>query len=136
MRRFEQSETLSAYTSQAAVDQGNISGDRIRLDTTAVETNIHWPCDSSLLGDCYRTLTRLVESMRSLDPDLVDSRRLQCRKVKRFVQKIGRRSRGKTVGTEARTEALKPLYAQLITLVYSKRPPEPLLTGRLSWLAC
>ena len=103
---------------QAAVDQGRISGERTRLDTTAVETNIHWPSDSSLLGDCYRTLARLVEQMRSLDGDLVDSRRLQCRKVKRLVQKIGRRSRGKTSGAEARREALKPLYAQLITLVY------------------
>ena len=102
----------------AAADQGDISGDRIRLDTTAVETNIHWPSDSSLLGDCYRTLARLVEQMRSLDGDLVDSRRLQCRKVKRLVQKIGRRSRGKTSGAEARGEALKPLYSQLMMLVY------------------
>lgn len=103
---------------QAAVDQGDISGDRTRLDTTAVETNIHWPSDSSLLGDCYRTLARLVEQMRSLDGDLVDGRRLQERKVKRLVQKIGRRSRGKTANLEARREALKPLYAQLIMLVY------------------
>lgn len=103
---------------QTAVDQGHISGERTRPDTTAVETNIHWPSDSSLLGDCYRTLARLVERMRSLDPDLVDSRRLQRRKVKRLVQKIGRRSRGKTTDAEAHREALKPLYGQLITLVY------------------
>ena len=102
---------------QTAADQGDISGDRIRLDTTAVETNIHWPLDSSLLGDCYRTLAGLVERMRSLDPDLVDTNRLLRRKVKRFVQKIGRRSRGKTADAEARREALKHLYAQLITLV-------------------
>jgi len=103
---------------QAAVDQGHISGERTRLDTTAVETNIHWPSDSSLLGDAYRTLARLVEWMRSLDPDLVDNRRLQCRKVKRLVQKIGRRSRGKSADAEAHRETLKPLHAQLITLVY------------------
>jgi len=103
---------------QTAVDQGHISGQRTRLDTTAVETNIHWPSDSSLLGDGYRTLARLVEWMRSLDPDLVDGRRLQSRKVKRLVQKIGRRSRGKIANAEARREALKPLYTQLITLVY------------------
>jgi len=108
---------INQTLAQTAVDQGDISGDRTRLDTTAVETNIHWPSDSSLLGDGYRTLARLVEGMRSLDPNLVDSRRLQCRKVKRLVQKIGRRSRGKTANAEARREALKPLYAQLITLV-------------------
>jgi IS5 family transposase len=103
---------------QRAVDQGHICGERTRLDTTAVETNIHWPSDSSLLGDCYRTLARLVERMRSLDPNLVDRRRLQCRKVKRLVQKIGRRSRGRTTDPESHREALTPLYMQLITLVY------------------
>jgi len=101
---------------QSAAEQGQISGQRTRLDTTAVETNIHWPCDSSLLGDGYRTLARLVECLRSLDPHLVDGRRLQCRKVRRLVQQIGRRSRGKRA--DARREALKPLYTQLILLVH------------------
>jgi IS5 family transposase len=36
-----------------AVGEQKISGDRLRLDTTAVETNIHWPTDSSLLWDTY-----------------------------------------------------------------------------------
>ena len=108
---------INKTLAQTAVDQGRISGERTRLDTTAVETNIHWPSDSSLLGDGYRTLARLVEWMRSLDPVLVGGRRLQRPKVKRLVQNIGRRSRGKTANTEARREALKPLYSQLITLV-------------------
>ena len=103
---------------QAAVEEGHISGERTRLDTTAVETHIHWPSDSSLLGDCYRTLARLVEWMRALAPDVVDGRRLQRRKVKRLVQKIGRRSRGRSANAAARREALKPLYAQLIRLIY------------------
>lgn len=103
---------------QTAVEEGHISGERTRLDTTAVETHIHWPSDSSLLGDCYRTLARLVEWMRALAPDVVDRRRLQHRKVKRLVQKIGRRSRGRSANAAARREALKPLYAQLIRLVH------------------
>jgi IS5 family transposase len=103
---------------QSAAERGQISGQRTRLDTTAVETNIHWPSDSSLLGDCYRTLARLVECLRSLDPHLVDGRRLQRRKVKRLVQKIGRRSRGRSADAETRREALKPLYTQLILLVH------------------
>jgi hypothetical protein len=32
-----------------AVQSELIGGDRLRLDTSAVETNIHWPTDSSLL---------------------------------------------------------------------------------------
>ena len=34
-----------------AVRAERITGDALRLDTTAVETNIHWPTDSSLLWD-------------------------------------------------------------------------------------
>ena len=35
-----------------------IRGRRLRLDTTVVETNIHYPMDNSLLGDGVRFLTR------------------------------------------------------------------------------
>jgi len=34
----------------------------IRTDTTAVETNIHWPTDSWLLWDTYRVVARLIRS--------------------------------------------------------------------------
>ena len=45
-----------------AQDQGVVEGRRMRVDTTVVETNVHYPTDSSLLGDGVRVLirTRLV----------------------------------------------------------------------------
>ncbi len=33
----------------------------VRVDTTAVETNVHYPTDSSLLGDGARVLTRTMK---------------------------------------------------------------------------
>ena len=39
--------------------EGKIDLDNIRADTTVVETNIHYPTDSSLLWDTYRTIDRL-----------------------------------------------------------------------------
>ena len=42
---------------QAAAESGAITGGRLRLDTTAYETNIHWPTDSGLLWDTYRVLS-------------------------------------------------------------------------------
>ncbi len=36
-------------------------GREVRVDCTVVETNIHQPSDSSLLCDCVRVLTRLLE---------------------------------------------------------------------------
>jgi transposase, IS5 family len=38
-----------------------IRGRRLRLDTTVVETTIHYPTDSSLLGDGVRVLTRTMK---------------------------------------------------------------------------
>ena len=90
-----------------------IDGDKLRLDTTAVETNIHWPADSTLLWDVYRTLDRLIRQAREIDPEAVGSRRLQARRAKRLQQKISRRAANK--GRSA--QQLKPLYTQLIRMV-------------------
>jgi len=57
-------ELLAAH----AVKEGRLKGESLRMDTTAVETNIHWPSDSGLLWDSYRTLSRVLEDVRTLDP--------------------------------------------------------------------
>jgi IS5 family transposase len=46
---------------QAAVGLGLEDGRHLRVDTTVVETDIHWPTDSTLLWDAVRVLTRLVK---------------------------------------------------------------------------
>ena len=40
-----------------------VSGRKMRVDTTVVETNIHYPTDSSLLGDGTRVLTRTMKKI-------------------------------------------------------------------------
>ena len=40
----------------------------MRVDTTVVETDIHHPTDSTLLGDGVRVLTRIMRSQRSQAP--------------------------------------------------------------------
>src|SRR5258708_23321292 len=40
-----------------AQDNGLVTGSRMRVDTTVVETNIHHPTDSTLLGDWGRMLS-------------------------------------------------------------------------------
>jgi len=104
---------VNTLLAQSAAEQQLIEGDQLRLDTTAVETNIHWPTDSSLLWDTYRTLARLIEQIREIDPALVGDRRLLLKKAKRLCQKIARKaSRG------ARSAAkLEPLYTKLFRLV-------------------
>src|SRR6516225_5268023 len=43
-----------------ARDKGVTAGRRMRVDTTVVETDIHHPTDSTLLGDGVRVLTRIM----------------------------------------------------------------------------
>ncbi len=45
---------------QAAVRLGLEDGQKLRVDTTVVETDIHHPTDNTLLWDTVRVLTRLV----------------------------------------------------------------------------
>lgn len=49
---------LHARIVQMAREQAVAKGLKLRTDTTAVETNIHHPTDSSLLADGIRVLTR------------------------------------------------------------------------------
>jgi len=51
---------LNAALAQAAVAAGTIDPSTIRADTTAVETNIHWPTDASLLWDSAPEVTGLT----------------------------------------------------------------------------
>jgi IS5 family transposase len=101
---------------QYAVQKALISGGKLRIDTTAVETNIHYPTDSSLLWDTYRVLARLITRARELDSGLADDRRLQCRRAKRLHQKISRRAAGK-VKTDRWASKLKSLYQELLGLL-------------------
>lgn len=45
-------------------DLGVTKGRKLRSDTTVVETNIHHPSDSTLLGDGIRVLTRCLKRLR------------------------------------------------------------------------
>ena len=47
-----------------AEEEGVEKGEKIRIDTTSVESNIHEPTDSLLLWDVNRVLTRLVKAAR------------------------------------------------------------------------
>ena len=44
-----------------AREQGVAEGQKLRVDTTAVESNIHYPTDSTLLGDGIRVLSRCLK---------------------------------------------------------------------------
>ncbi|MEK6325893.1 MAG: transposase, partial [Acidobacteriota bacterium] len=83
------------------------------VDTTACETNIHYPTDSSLLWDCYRVTSRLIARVREYDAEAVGPGRLQDRKVKRLTLRITRRAANK----EADRSQLERPYRALLAHV-------------------
>jgi IS5 family transposase len=100
---------INRRLAEYAVRHEQISGEALRLDTTAVETNIHWPTDSSLLWDSYRVVGRLIERARELDPVLVGSGRLHPRRAKREALSIARKA-----AKRQDANVLKPLYRSLL----------------------
>lgn len=82
-------------------------GNKLRVDTTVVESNIHAPSDSSLLWDCVRVLTRLMTAAREIvGPDAAFANRKRRAK---------RRSMG--ILNARSTEQRKPLYRDLLRVV-------------------
>ena len=53
---------------QKAAEEQQIEPGTIRTDTTVVESNIHWPTDSSLLWDTWRVASRLLRRARAMCP--------------------------------------------------------------------
>lgn len=71
-----------------AKEKGVVPGRRMRVDTTVVETNIHYPTDSSLLGDGARVLTRLMKKAEAAVGGLTQQVRDRMRTVRRKVVAI------------------------------------------------
>jgi IS5 family transposase len=88
-----------------------IAGRRMRVDTTVVETNIHYPTDSSLLGDGVRVLTRTMKTVTGIAGHVGATLRDRSRSVKRRLMEIGRIARSK--GAQ-RQEKLTRAYQQLL----------------------
>lgn len=91
-----------------------IRGRRLRVDTTVVETNIHYPTDSTLLADGVRVLTRTVQRLGA-------QVRERARSIARRVFEIAQRSRTTGVRTSPavreRTRArMKSLYQGLLRI--------------------
>ncbi|MCK4773247.1 MAG: ISNCY family transposase, partial [Candidatus Krumholzibacteria bacterium] len=101
---------MNALLGQYAIEEEMIRGESLRVDTTAYETNIHYPTDSSLLGDGYRVLSRWISVIRDYDSEAVRSGRLQEGSVKRLVQRLARG----TYYKEKNRKKLRRLYRALI----------------------
>ena len=94
-----------------AQSHGLTEGRRMRVDTTVVETNIHYPTDSSLMGDGVRVLTRAMKKITAIVGEVGTKLRDRSRSVKLRVLDIARAARSKAKRGQ---EKLKRGYSQLL----------------------
>ena len=88
-----------------------VEGRRMRVDTTMTETNIHYPTDSSLLGDGVRVLTRLMKKITKIAGDVGTTLRDRTRSVKLETLNIARAARSKAKQSQTK---LKQSYRKLL----------------------
>jgi IS5 family transposase len=99
-----------------ACEQGVAQGQKLRTDTTCVESNVHYPTDSSLLGDGIRvlgrSLQRIARECKSGAVQVVD----HGRAVKHRLLEISRAAKSLTEGNQKR---MRDSYQKLMGLTRS-----------------
>jgi IS5 family transposase len=99
-------EAIHGRLVEIAKDQGLIKGQRARVDTTVVETNISYPTDSNLLADGVRVLTRGLKRIERMTGVVARRVRNRKRATTRRVLEIARAARSRNLkNSRARLEA-------------------------------
>jgi len=97
-------QTIHRAVVRVGIEGGVDDGRRVSADSTAIESNIHSPTDSSLLWDCVRRLTGLLRDASKLAPvEFCDHRR----RAKR---------RALEIGNAKSMKARVPLYRDLLKI--------------------
>jgi IS5 family transposase len=91
-----------------------VVGRKMRLDTTVVETNIHYPTDSNLMGDGVRVLIRVMKRVAEIAGKQGAKLRDRSRSVKLRILEIGRVARTKGGPNQ---ERLQKGYQKLLSSV-------------------
>ncbi|MGH8650268.1 MAG: transposase, partial [Burkholderiales bacterium] len=95
---------------RACVTLGLEDGKKLRVDTTVVQTDIHYPTDSSLLWDSVRVTTRLVGKLGECVPELSQgfhNRSLRARRRKLEIDRMEK---------SVRPRQMKRKYRELIAV--------------------
>jgi IS5 family transposase len=106
-------EKLHRRVVEIAQENKIATGRKMRVDTTVVETDIHHPTDSSLLGDGVRVLTRVMKKVAAVAGNAGTQLRNRSRSAKLKVLAVARASRNKT---EPGRQKMKNAYIQLLDI--------------------
>ena len=118
-------EALVKYAEEEGIEDGK----KVRIDSTGVESNIHYPTDGELLWDCIRVIDRIIETVKYAYPDLEFNFQNHTRRSKK--------RRFKIVNTSKKEHRLKA-YKDLIkvskaTEKYSVSCIEALSEEEMKW---
>ena len=105
---------VNASLAQHAKEEAWITGEKLRTDTTAYESNIHYPTDSSLLWDSFRVLARVLRRVQKELPTLGVKHRYHDKKVKKMAFYIARNAKSRSKATQRK---VKRIYRALIDRV-------------------
>ena len=112
--RQETIDQMNGVLNGYAITEEMISSEKQRMDTTAYETNIHYPTDSSLLWDSFRTISSLIRLINDELPQLALEHRFHDKKIKKLATYIARNASSKGKKTQ---REVKRQYAKLIKRV-------------------
>jgi IS5 family transposase len=102
---------------ELAVEYDVTEGKKLRTDGTVVETNIHYPTDSSLLADSVRVLGRMLSAGRELVGDVPGVPKSlfvnRTRSTKRLAREIGQTARKAKKGAKIKPK-IRKLYKKLL----------------------
>jgi len=107
---------------ELAIENKVVQGRKMRVDTTVVEANIHYPTDSSLLGDGDRVLTRLMKKVTAIAGEVGTRLRNSMRSVQRRVAEIARPAGRKE--TKAKRESSPSIVNCWRSRTLPRRPSE------------
>jgi transposase, IS5 family len=109
---------VNAQLLKLAQDRGVTRGEKLRMDGTVMETDIHYPTDSRLLDDSVRVLGRsLARARMLLQPSQRDKPlfRNRQRQAHRLARAIAQQLRG-TKGQNTPKKKAERLYRQLVAV--------------------
>lgn len=102
---------INMFFFNKAHENGLVTSENLRVDTTVTETNIHHPSDSHLLWDAFRVLSRNLQHYLPINPGITVNYRFHTKKVRKLYTFISRNAGNKSKRTKQR---VKTSYIELI----------------------
>ena len=110
-------DTINGHLEQWASAEKKISGTRLRLDSTVCESNIHYPTDASLLWDCYRTASRMIQQVRDQESILAGWHRFHVGKIKKLYTFIATHCSKKNKSTKRKVRKSTGILLQRVEAI-------------------